>query len=85
MIIRSYEINKINKDITNFYLFYGKNNGLKKESTEYILKEEKNIIIYEEKEILDNTGLFIDNVLSGSLFETKKVIIINVLLTKYLK
>jgi len=76
MIIRSYEINKINKDITNFYLFYGKNNGLKKELTEYVLKEEKNIIIYEEKEILDNTGLFIDNILSGSLFETKKVIII---------
>ena len=76
MIIRSYEINKINKDITNFYLFYGKNNGLKKELTEYVLKEEKNIIIYEEKEILDNTGLFTDNILSGSLFETKKVIII---------
>ncbi len=76
MIIRSYEINKINKDITNFYLFFGKNNGLKKESTEYILKEEKNIIIYEEREILDNTELFIDNILSGSLFETKKVIII---------
>ena len=76
MIIRSYEINKINKDIKNFYLFYGKNNGLKKELTEYVLKEEKNIIIYEEKEILDNTGLFTDNILSGSLFETKKVIII---------
>jgi len=76
MIIRSYEINKINKDITNFYLFYGKNNGLKKDITEYVLKEEKNIIIYEEKEILDNTGLFTDNILSGSLFETKKVIII---------
>ena len=76
MIIRSYEINKINKDITNFYLFYGKNNGLKKDITEYVLKEEKNIIIYEEKEILDNTGLFTDNILSGSLFENKKVIII---------
>ena len=76
MIIKSYEINKINKDITNFYLFYGKNNGLKKELAEYVLKEEKNIIIYEEKEILDNTGLFTDNILSGSLFETKKVIII---------
>ena len=76
MIVRSYEINKINKDIKNFYLFYGKNNGLKKELTEYVLKEEKNIIIYEEKEILDNTGLFTDNILSGSLFETKKVIII---------
>ena len=76
MIIRSYEINKINKDITNFYLFYGKNKGLKKELAEYVLKEEKNIINYDEKEILDNTEIFIENILSGSLFENKKVIII---------
>ena len=76
MIIRSYEINKINKDIKNFYLFYGKNKGLKKELAEYVLKEEKNIINYDEKEILDNTEIFIENILSGSLFENKKVIII---------
>ena len=72
MIIKSYEINKINKDKTNFYLFYGKNNGLKKDLTEYVMKEEKNIINYEEKEILENTELFIENILSGSLFESKK-------------
>ena len=76
MIIKSYEINKINKDTTNFYLFYGKNKGLKKELAEYVLKEEKNIINYDEKEILDNTEIFIENILSGSLFENKKVIII---------
>ncbi len=76
MIIKSYEINKINKDTTNFYLFYGKNRGLKKELAEYVLKEEKNIINYDEKEILDNTEIFIENILSGSLFENKKVIII---------
>ena len=76
MIIKSHEINKLNKNKANFYLFYGKNNGLKKELAKYILKEEKNIINYEEKEILDNTELFIENILSGSLFENKKVIII---------
>ena len=76
MIIKSYEFNKVNKDITNFYLFYGKNKGLKKELAEYVLKEEKNIINYDEKEILDNTEIFIENILSGSLFENKKVIII---------
>ena len=76
MIVKSHEINKLNKNKANFYLFYGKNNGLKKELTKYILKEEKNIINYEEKEILDNTELFIENILSGSLFENKKVIII---------
>ena len=76
MIIKSYEIDKINKNRTNFYLFYGKNNGLKKDLIEYVLKEEKNIINYEEKEILDNTEQFIENTLSGSLFESKKSIII---------
>ena len=76
MIVKSHEINKLNKNKANFYLLYGKNNGLKKELTKYILKEEKNIINYEEKEILDNTEIFIENILSGSLFENKKVIII---------
>jgi len=76
MIIKSYEIDKLNKNEANFYLFYGKNNGLKKELTKYVLKEEKNIINYEEKEILNNTELFIENILSGSLFENKKIIII---------
>ena len=76
MIVKSHEINKLNKNKANFYLFYGKNNGLKKELTKYILKEEKNINNYEEKEILDNTELFIENILSGSLFENKKVIMI---------
>ena len=43
MILKSYEIDKLNKNKANFYLFYGKNDGLKKELTEYVLKEEKNI------------------------------------------
>ena len=76
MVIKSYEIDKLNKNKANFYLFYGKNNGLKKELIKYILKEDKNIINYEEKEIVDDTDLFIENILSGSLFESKKIIII---------
>jgi len=76
MIIKSYEINKINKDTTNFYLFYGKNKGLKKELAEYVLKEEKNIINYDEKEILDNTTQFFENLFNQSLFDNEKYIII---------
>jgi len=76
MILKSYEIDKLNKNKANFYLFYGKNDGLKKELTEYVLKEEKNIENHEEKEILNNTEVFIENILSGSLFESKKVIIV---------
>ena len=76
MILKSYEIDKLNKNKANFYLFYGKNDGLKKELTEYVLKEEKNVENHEEKEILNNTEVFIENILSGSLFESKKVIIV---------
>ena len=76
MIIKSYQLDAIKKNKKNFYLLYGKNNGLKKEISDIIIKEENNIINYEEKEILDNPDMFIENVFSGSLFEDKKVIII---------
>lgn len=76
MIIKSYQLDAIKKNKKNFYLLYGKNNGLKKEISNIIIEEENNIINYEEKEILDNQDMFIENVFSGSLFENKKVIII---------
>ena len=42
MIIKSFEINKIN--IKNPYiLLYGKNEGLKKETTQTLLKNKNNI------------------------------------------
>ena len=76
MIIKSYQLDAIQKNKKNYYLLYGKNNGLKKEISKIIIKGEKNIVNYEEKEILDNPDMFIENILSGSLFENKKVIIV---------
>ena len=45
MIIRPYELNKIDNN-SNFFLFYGKNEGLKTECIENLLKKnkEKNVI-----------------------------------------
>ena len=54
MIIKSYEINKINPDLNNFLLFYGKNEGHKNEITKIVIKSQSNILHYDEKEILDN-------------------------------
>ena len=54
MIFKSFEINKINKKINQFILFYGKNDGLKNEALNILIKNENNIQNYEEKEILDN-------------------------------
>ena len=76
MIIKSYEINKINIKKTPYILLYGKNERLKKETTDNLLKAKNNILNYEEKEILDNSSLFLENILSKSLFETEKIIII---------
>ena len=77
MIIKSYEINKIISNY-NFYLFYGKNQGLKNESIKTILKRNKGeVFSYEEKQIQDEKEIFFENILSGSLFEDNKIIIIN--------
>ena len=69
MIFKSYEINKINLNINHLILFYGKNEGLKNEALNILIKNKKNISNYEEKEILDNENVFIENILSKSLFE----------------
>ncbi len=76
MIIKSFEINKINLNLNKFFLFYGKNDGLKNEFTKNIVKNKYKTLNYEEKEILDNKGNFVENLLTKSLFDDQKVIII---------
>ena len=80
MIIKSYEINKINTLKNRFILLHGKNEGLQDEITSSLLSKNKNskILKYDEKEIIDNLNDFYDNVLNKSLFETSKVFIINI-------
>ena len=78
MILKSYQLNKINYNNNNFVLFYGKNEGLKKEELEKIkLQIKKNVFIYEEKQILENQNLFLEEILNKSLFDDSKIIIIN--------
>ena len=78
MILKSFESEKINISKINFLLFYGNNEGAKEEVINNILKKEnfENINKYEEKEILENTKDFFDGILSKSLFEKEKVIVI---------
>jgi len=78
MIIKTYELNKVNFEINNFVLFYGQNEGLKNEELQKIkLKTKTTITYYDEKQILENKELFYDNILTGSLFDDKKIITIN--------
>ena len=85
MIFKSFEINKINKRINQLILFYGKNEGLKNEALNILIKDENNIQNYDEKEILENENNFIENILSKSLFEKKKFIVIKRTTDKILK
>tara|TARA_B100002019_G_C21239547_1_gene584699 strand:+ start:165 stop:1160 length:996 start_codon:yes stop_codon:yes gene_type:complete len=79
MILKSFEFNKINTDNYNFYLFYGENDGLKKEiiSNNFEKAFDKKIYKYEENFILQNEKMFFDEILTSSFFEDKKLIIIS--------
>ena len=85
MIIKSFEINKINLTLNNLFLFYGKNEGFKNEVTKNILKNKSNILNYEEKEILENEDNFVENLLTKSLFDDEKIIIIKRATDKMIK
>ena len=79
MIIKSFELDKINVKSSNFYLFYGENEGYKNDAIEKIfnINISKNIYRYEEKEILDNFESFFESIQSKSFFEKEKLIIIS--------
>jgi DNA polymerase-3 subunit delta len=85
MIFKSYEIGKINPNINHLILFYGKNEGLKNEALNILIKNKNNVSNYEEKEILDNENVFIENILSKSLFEENKSVVIKRATDKILK
>lgn len=85
MIIKSYEIKKINLKKNKCILFYGKNEGHKNESIDIIIEKKNTILNYDEKEILENQDCFIENILTKSLFEDEKIIIIKRATDKILK
>ena len=78
MIVKSYELNKIKNNL-NFFLFYGANEGLKNQHIKQLLEKNNNsnVIKYDEKEILENEDIFFESILSNSLFENEKSIVIN--------
>ena len=77
MIIKSFELNKIDLNDKQFFLLYGENQGHKNELIQKKFKKDlKNIYNYEESEVLNNEEDFFNNILSGSFFENEKLIII---------
>ena len=76
MIIKSYDLKKSNLKLNKIFLFYGKNDGLKNQTVNILINDKNKIFNYEEKEIIDSENNFIENILSQSLFEQEKYIII---------
>ena len=79
MIIKSYEISKIDLKKNLFYLFYGENEGYKKQIIEEKFRKIyiENVHTYEENEVLQNLENFFNTILTKSFFENEKLIIIN--------
>ena len=76
MILKNYELNKINLDKYNTILFYGKNSGYINEAINVLLKDKPYLSKFDEKDILDNSINFLENIYSKSLFEEEKIIVI---------
>jgi len=79
MIIKSYELNKIDLNKNTLFLLYGQNEGLKNEIIKkcFIDKFKEKIYRFDEKEIIDNNSDFFDGILSRSFFEEKKLFIVS--------
>tara|TARA_B110000003_G_scaffold257018_1_gene275011 strand:- start:78 stop:1070 length:993 start_codon:yes stop_codon:yes gene_type:complete len=87
MIIKSYELKKLDLNKNKYILFYGANEGAKSEEINRLKlsNKEKTFINYEEKQILENSENIYNNIFSKSLFENQKLIIINRTTDKSLK
>ena len=76
MILKFYELNKINLSKNKLILLYGKNEGLKNDAINNLIKDNENILYYDEKTILEDSNNFIESTLNKSLFEKEKTIVI---------
>ena len=79
MILKSYEIKKINIQTNKGILLYGENQGLKDEIISNFFKKsfQGTIYNYEENEIIKNIENFYNTILTKSFFENEKLIVIH--------
>ena len=77
MIIKNFDLDKIDLKNFNLFLFYGDNQGFKDEIVEKICQQ-KNLkkTLYFEKEVLSNIENFLNSISTKSFFENEKIIVI---------
>ena len=79
MIFKAFQLDKLEFNKFKIYLLYGKNEGLQNEviNKYFTLKFIGEINKYEESEIINNSEMIIEDMLSKSLFNSNKIIIIS--------
>lgn len=78
MISKYYEIEKL-RNKTNYFLFYGENEGQKQDVIQANFSKftKDNTYKYTEKDIIENKQIFLENIYSKSFFESEKLILIS--------
>ena len=79
MIIKSFELEKLASSNLNIHLIHGNNEGIKQDIIRnfYTKNYQGEVLKYDEQEILNNKDEFISGLLTKSLFESEKLIIIS--------
>ena len=79
MILKNFEVNKINIKKKNYYLLYGNNKGFINQviKENFINRFNDNVYNYDESEVINNKSNFFDQILNNSFFENNKLIIIS--------
>jgi len=77
MIVKYFELHKLDINNKKFILLHGKNDGLKHEEILKLqTKTQKKIKYYDEKQIIENKENFLSEILNRSLFESEKIIVV---------
>ena len=86
MIIKSFELNKINLKKNKFFLAYGDNQGAKDELIDLLInKKFENVYKYFENDIISNPENLYNTISSKSFFNNEKIIVIKKVTNKILK
>ena len=87
MIIKYFDLKKTNLDNYNLYLFYGNNDGLQNEVIidNFTNNFKGSVNRYDENEFINNYEVVSSELLTSSLFEKEKIIIISRTSDKLLK
>ena len=87
MIIKFYELIKIDKNKFNIFLLYGKNEGLQNQTLKenFIINFKGEVIKYDEQEFIFNYENIASEILTKSLFKDEKLIIVSRVSDKILR